>query len=1018
MYCKKCGNPLINEDAQCRVCGALRTEEATEEAALDQPDLSPEAEAPQARIREEKKPAHNTEFTWNIYDFPRPKKTEDLDLKWPKNDLQRPGQGKEGEGPISFNFAVLKNPENRDEVSGETEEAGEGKSLGAAASSNTSAPDFTGGSRLDPEKKEEALWESAESEAARRESVKEIERFFTFTKKNEEFQHLLDKEYEKLKNRRQGEPYIELAESANGNAVEELPAYEPENELERMIFEGTTAAGETPREELLRRRTIPVNPAKIQAEADRALRRREEAAASAGEPGAGWEELPQAGSREPVGEGFSQAQGLSGNREDGASAPPEPNSGTLEEEAPAAGRGQIKAAVDQDRTAENKEGRAAENRASRAAENRASQAAENKEGQTLQDEEIQEADTTGMCGEKNKEAKNQVREPEPQAAGAGIEAEGEASREAEAALDLETAGRAEPYQNPEMAAAREGFLRQRDLEQEALKRAEREKEEKERLAAAVRRPLPSNEQAQKPGMVVNQTLSGANAEIQVTVAVKANGGALPQEAVYVTAPSGRLGNVAEATADYMDASDPEGMGRGDAGSDYQGRMNRGDAGSDYQGRMGRGDADSDYQGRMGRGGAGSGLGAGFVTDLRGEQPGAAYAAGYPGSMGPHGGDMPGEPHIIDVEPIGAAYAEAASVRPEGQERGSAGASETARSQAEPAAGVGREVPENWRSETFDRLWPVAQEAPEPAEEKKKGGKAGKIILIIIAVILLAEISALGVKYFAPESEAAKAVTAAEVKIAAGFSGAVREAGGLINRLLPGKSGKDSGEATENDGKPGADGEEPKPGEDGKPGAGGEPGEDGQPGSGGQAGGGELVQPDPEPMADKNALISGQLGHNKNIKKVAASDELKYKQGRNYGKTDINRSKPIENNIWRKPEAGPAVYYDQSIVAALIAYNSQWIDYINQGSKDVFKNIKEGSRAYRSAADFSQVGKITESFESFEIGEIRQGKNGFYVWTREQIKKTKSGKATIGTNFWIYCLEPVEDEMKVVDFISY
>ena len=88
------------------------------------------------------------------------------------------------------------------------------------------------------------------------------------------------------------------------------------------------------------------------------------------------------------------------------------------------------------------------------------------------------------------------------------------------------------------------------------------------------------------------------------------------------------------------------------------------------------------------------------------------------------------------------------------------------------------------------------------------------------------------------------------------------------------------------------------------------------------------EPDPKPMEDKDALISSQMGNYKNIINVWSNETLAYQAGRDYGFSGINNSKPIENNIWKAPEGEDPVYYDQSIVGTIIAFDSQWIDYVN------------------------------------------------------------------------------------------
>ncbi len=152
--------------------------------------------------------------------------------------------------------------------------------------------------------------------------------------------------------------------------------------------------------------------------------------------------------------------------------------------------------------------------------------------------------------------------------------------------------------------------------------------------------------------------------------------------------------------------------------------------------------------------------------------------------------------------------------------------------------------------------------------------------------------------------------------------------------------------------------------------------------------------------------------------MKANDALAWQQGKDYGIADINNSKPIENNIWRLPENGEPVYYDQSIVGTLIAFDSQWIDYVNNGNKSVLDLLKKDSEAYRKVASFSGVGKIKETFNLLEIGEIRKGSAGFYVWTHEEIQVTEGGKTKDKKIQLDLLSRAVEGKMKIVNYYKY
>lgn len=181
---------------------------------------------------------------------------------------------------------------------------------------------------------------------------------------------------------------------------------------------------------------------------------------------------------------------------------------------------------------------------------------------------------------------------------------------------------------------------------------------------------------------------------------------------------------------------------------------------------------------------------------------------------------------------------------------------------------------------------------------------------------------------------------------------------------------------------------------------------------------ETIPADPVPLADKSALISSQLGRNKNIKEILANDTLNYQSGKNYGLADLNRSTPISNNIWTGTTNKDAVYYDAALVGALIRFDSEWIDYVNGVDKEVLDLMKPDGKAYGNAIGFTKVGKVKETFLKLEIGEIRQGANGFYVWTKETIQIEEGGKSSTKVYRWIYYLEPIDWHIKVVDYFRF
>ncbi len=298
-------------------------------------------------------------------------------------------------------------------------------------------------------------------------------------------------------------------------------------------------------------------------------------------------------------------------------------------------------------------------------------------------------------------------------------------------------------------------------------------------------------------------------------------------------------------------------------------------------------------------------------------------------------------------------------------------------------------------EAYDFLADVVEEERISAEDikDKKRTKIGKIILYIIIVLLVAEIVILGVRYFAPDSGAASSINQSQ-------TGALEKIGGWFGSIVDKFTSSDENDKEDQEADPAT--EENIPDQSGEA--------DNQTPSEPAA-----VEPDTTPLADKDALVRSQLSNNVNIKTVRANTTLAYQTGKDYGEADLNQSSPIENNVWVTTDGGEVLYYDESLVAAVIAFDSQWIDYVNGTNKSVLNLLKPGSKAYENSANYSKVGKIKETFEVLEIGEIRQGASGFYVWVHEEITVTESGKTANKKYDWIYYLEPVNGKMMIVNY---
>ena len=180
----------------------------------------------------------------------------------------------------------------------------------------------------------------------------------------------------------------------------------------------------------------------------------------------------------------------------------------------------------------------------------------------------------------------------------------------------------------------------------------------------------------------------------------------------------------------------------------------------------------------------------------------------------------------------------------------------------------------------------------------------------------------------------------------------------------------------------------------------------------------IVTPDPIPMADKNALVATQLPNNVNIKEIKYNETFKFFPNVTYKDPDISASLPISNNVWFIDKDTKPVYMDQSVVGTIVKFDSLWIDYVNSGIEEAIAMTKEDTKARENVMGFKRNSDLTEEFLLLEIGEIRQTTNYLYVWTHERIKVTEDNVSVTKDYKWIYQLEPVENELKIVNYFRY
>ncbi len=168
----------------------------------------------------------------------------------------------------------------------------------------------------------------------------------------------------------------------------------------------------------------------------------------------------------------------------------------------------------------------------------------------------------------------------------------------------------------------------------------------------------------------------------------------------------------------------------------------------------------------------------------------------------------------------------------------------------------------------------------------------------------------------------------------------------------------------------------------------------------------------EPVENKTKLIEAEKGKNKdgNIQTIEYNKNLKFNPNTEYENSDIQLTQALSDVTWYKDAENKQVYYDQAIVGAVIAYDSQKVNLVNNNDQSVLNLMKKGTDLYKEIK--SQGGNSgNESFEKLEIGEIRQAGNSYFVWVSEKVQNSQDGSVTTEK---IYEMEPDGETMKVVN----
>ena len=298
--------------------------------------------------------------------------------------------------------------------------------------------------------------------------------------------------------------------------------------------------------------------------------------------------------------------------------------------------------------------------------------------------------------------------------------------------------------------------------------------------------------------------------------------------------------------------------------------------------------------------------------------------------------------------------------------GAAIAAGTAAAAIGAAGAVASDPPSPLLSDTAERsmeeLFAIPADEPEerPVKSRKRGG-IFKFLLILILLVLLAEAAVIGLRHYLPEHETTKSATRIEQTIIINAKAGVARAKELVDGLLA---------------KIGWFGEESDPEED------------------------------PYGVEDDDFDFAAVVRiNNDNIESITISPKLHYDASKTYKPEGLGDAAVVEDGGTRA-----------DIYGCIIAYNSTWVDYVNTGEDDTcFLYLLKDGPAYNAAASYTKAGEVNQRFEMLALGEVRTDGDFYYAFAREQIEVEESGKTSKHAYAWVYRLQDVAGEIKIVDY---
>ncbi len=148
----------------------------------------------------------------------------------------------------------------------------------------------------------------------------------------------------------------------------------------------------------------------------------------------------------------------------------------------------------------------------------------------------------------------------------------------------------------------------------------------------------------------------------------------------------------------------------------------------------------------------------------------------------------------------------------------------------------------------------------------------------------------------------------------------------------------------------------------------------------------------ELQEDKTGLIQNKISENYKdaIASIKYSSEAAYDADKEYSNSAIRDASAIENNAWYTDSDGAEKYYDEELVGAIIALESQKVAYVNDNDNKILEMVAEDGD-YKSTLEKLKKDNSNLEFDALQIGDIKVNKDAYFVWVIETIDGKDTSK---------------------------